>query len=186
MIGAVVGWTRWASAQESEEGAQESEEGAQAESEAGAYYYTEYRKQWYGWQTLAFDVPSLATFYVAQSKGEGGIALGALGVFVVGAPLVHVAHGEPKRGILSASMHLLLPVVGLVAVYPGLAKAMPDVSEDTQTAMAVTMAGAGAAVFDTLVLAWDEEEVLVPISGTVGPRIVGVGSGAVIGVGGTF
>lgn len=126
-----------------------------------AYYYTEYERSWYGWQTLVVDVPLMTTFFVAEASGKDGLALGALGGFVVGAPIVHLAHGQTRPAVVSGFSHLLLPILGWLTLPPIIARVDPSSSNHTRTAIGVTTGGLVATSIDVLFLAYEEKETQV-------------------------
>ncbi len=156
---------------------------AQTADDAEGYYYTEYGEQWYGWQTLAVDVPLLTTFFVAESAGEDGVALGAMGGFVIGSPIVHVAHRRTAPAVVSGFAHLLLPLGGLLLVRPIVAKAAPDASLDVRTAVGVTAGGLVASSLDVFALAYEQTETEMQIEGRSGwvPQVAFTGRSAWMG-----
>lgn len=156
---------------------------AQTADDAEAYYYTEYGEQWYGWQTLAVDVPLLTTFFVAESTGEDGVALGAMGAFVVGAPIVHMAHRRSAPAVVSGFAHLLLPLGGLLLVRPVVTKVVPDASLDIRTAVGVTAGGLVASSLDVFALAYEQTETEVEIEGRSAwvPQVAFTGRSAWLG-----
>jgi len=60
-------------------------------------------KHWYGWQTLLVDLGSVLTIPL------GGVGLAG---YALGAPIVHLAHGQVGRGVGSLGLRLALPLVG--------------------------------------------------------------------------
>ena len=130
---------------------------------AQEYYYTEYERQWYGWQTLAIDVPSLTAFTLAQGSGKNALGYGFPGVFVVGAPVVHLVHENNSRAALSGGGRLLLPLMGIGLVRPLLDSVAPHSSVDTRGAASIAIPSFGIVVIDALLLAYDEKETRVPI-----------------------
>ena len=77
----------------------------------------------YRWQVIAADGVSLA---FAFSGNMNATSLGIAG-YVVGAPLIHVVHGEGGRGGTSLVLRVALPLVG---VYAGQALARRSCSGD--------------------------------------------------------
>ncbi|HNS99445.1 MAG TPA: hypothetical protein PKL73_20975 [Polyangiaceae bacterium] len=122
------------------------------------YYYTEYSEQWYGWQNLAVDVPLLTTFVIAQTHGQDTFALGTMGAFVVGSPIVHLAHHRVPPAVLSGFSHLLLPLGGYALLRPVVGEIAPSSSKDTQIAAAVSITSLAALSLDVLWLAYDQTE----------------------------
>jgi hypothetical protein len=88
------------------------------------------RTQWYGWQMLAVDLAGLAGGAIAVGSDrrtrDGDEIHPALGMWaigftvgLIGAPIVHFAHGRVGIGFLSLGLRLL--VGPLIGVLPGLA-----------------------------------------------------------------
>jgi hypothetical protein len=69
---------------------------------------------WYGWQTLIVDAASLGALFAAPAAGYPWTArlrpLGA-GAYLIGGPIVHVAHGRWGRALASLSLRTGLPIV---------------------------------------------------------------------------
>lgn len=68
--------------------------------------------QWYGYQTLAVDVASLALVALSIRAQSGEFALASLGTYVIGPPIVHFAHGNVAKGFGDLGLRLGLPVGG--------------------------------------------------------------------------
>jgi len=70
---------------------------------------------WYGWQTLATDGASLLLMVAAASAsdapGSEEMAWLALGGYLGGGPIVHLAHGEPARALGSLALRGGLPIL---------------------------------------------------------------------------
>lgn len=69
-------------------------------------------KRWYGAYTLATDGASLVLAVaggVLDREGEG-LVMAGLGGYLVGGPIVHLAHGNPGRSLLSLGTRAGLPV----------------------------------------------------------------------------
>ena len=127
------------------------------------YYYTEFEQHWYGWQTLAVDLPTLTVFFIAQSKGNRALAFSSIGLFVVGSPTIHALHRRPVPAVVSGFAHFLLPIAGYLLERPVFSKIVSDASRDTGYAIALTVGGLAASALDVFVLAYDQREVEVPI-----------------------
>jgi hypothetical protein len=67
--------------------------------------------RWYGGETLAADGASVLTFLAGASIHDNGAleGMGGLG-YLIGAPIVHAANGEPVRAVGSLALRLLLPL----------------------------------------------------------------------------
>jgi hypothetical protein len=88
-----------------------------------------------------------------------------MGAFVVGAPIVHVAHRRSAPAVVSGFAHLLLPLGGLLLVRPIVTKVVPDASLDIRTAVGVTAGGLVASSLDVFALAYEQTETEVEIEG---------------------
>jgi hypothetical protein len=74
---------------------------------------------------LLLDVPAVATGLIAvgtilhEASGdtlrEGAVAAVTGGVYLLGGPLVHLAHGSPRRALTSFGLRVGAPIVGGVA-----------------------------------------------------------------------
>ncbi len=77
-------------------------------------------KRWYGAYTLATDGAAVALAFGGAALGGGEWLLAASGgAYVLGGPIVHLAHGNPGRSLLSlgtrAGLPLMLAFVGVAA-----------------------------------------------------------------------
>lgn len=70
--------------------------------------------RWYGWQTLAVDAASVAVAAAAANVDTDSRSarpfvtaglLGGVGGFLVGSPIVHLAHGEYRHAGASLGLH---------------------------------------------------------------------------------
>jgi len=137
---------------------------AQEPSEpTGQYYYTEYEQRWYGWQTLAVDVPSLAVFAIAQIQDKQAVSLGALGIFVAGSPVVHAMHRRPVPAMVSGFAHLLLPLGGYALERPIMPRIMPNSRTRARVSVAMTVGALAASALDVFVFAYEYRESQVEI-----------------------
>jgi len=132
----------------------------------GEYYYTEYQQKWYGWQNLAIDIPTLTAFNIAQAKHSHATALVFMGVFAVGAPVIHVAHRRPIPAFVSGFTHILLPLGGYALERAVFKTIMPNVSLDTRNAIAITAGSVAATAIDVFVLSFEQTEHLVEVAGS--------------------
>jgi hypothetical protein len=68
-------------------------------------------RRWYGWQTLILDGAALATWGAAGTGGGSGVlAVAGLGVYLLGPPIVHFAHGHVGKGFGDILMRVGLPL----------------------------------------------------------------------------
>jgi hypothetical protein len=114
---------------------------------------------WCGYQTLATDGMALALAIISAEKESGAAAVGAIGLYALGAPTVHALHRRPLAAAGSIAMRLVLPLLAS-ALGAATANCSTRVVNDENcdfgpslTGLAVGMAA--AAVLDSAVLAWD-------------------------------
>lgn len=169
-------------------------DGAPASSDGsaeGEYYYTEFEREWYGWQTLAIDVPTLSVFFFTLREGKRVPAYTSLTLFTLGTPAVHAVHRGWKPAAISGLSRVTLSLLGGAGTQ-GIAKAIDgDASEDAQRAAAIMVTDLLAVAFDTFVLAYDEKETRVEYEaketgGWWVPQVGWSGRGGWIGVAGGF
>jgi hypothetical protein len=164
-------------------------------------------ERWYGWQSLMVDLSSVATMAGGAFVRGAGTApieiVGAAG-YLLGAPLVHIAHDQ--GGNVGTSLALRTAVPGVAALL-GVLIAWAAFPHGTETGVgdhyvgidkSVYQAeggfigfGAGAIaaiVVDDAIIA--KEKVPPPVDSgshlTIEPRVAGVRGGATFGIGGTF
>jgi hypothetical protein len=73
--------------------------------------------RWYGWQTLLVDGASVAVAGASLTLNEealaAGLLLGASG-YAVGAPIVHLSHGQPVKALVSLGFRALTGGAGML------------------------------------------------------------------------
>jgi hypothetical protein len=62
----------------------------------------------------ASDLVGFGLLIAAIPAENGWMALGGLGVYALGAPIIHIANEQPARGFASLGMRLLLPIPGAI------------------------------------------------------------------------
>jgi len=80
---------------------------------------------WYGWQTLATDGAAIALVAIGVENGAGDIfsqnrtaeavATAGLGTYLIGAPVVHLAHRRPGVALGSLGLRIGAPFLGYMA-----------------------------------------------------------------------
>jgi hypothetical protein len=71
------------------------------------------KRRWYGWQTLVMDAVSIGLILAALDDDVGnGAAIAGLVGYGFGAPIVHVAHGQPGKAFASLGLRVGAPFVG--------------------------------------------------------------------------
>jgi hypothetical protein len=73
------------------------------------------KSDWYGWQTLAVDVPAFVTLLVLVANDKPTPVYLGLGTYSVAAPIIHVAHGEVGNGIGSLALRVVTAPLGVLA-----------------------------------------------------------------------
>lgn len=162
-----------------------------------------YEKVWYGWQGLISDgVAFTLTLGGGFAQTRSVLTMGII-TFVLGTPIVHMAHAEIGRGFGSMGMRVLLPLVGagigaiagLVSV-SGSKDATSDAGDAAGTGAIVgsLVAGAGCAIIDAFALGYKSQKVEQEVTSrprrgpsfTLSPSIDVRRDRAEIGVGGSF
>jgi hypothetical protein len=141
--------------------------------------------RWYGGYTLMADGISLgAAIAGAISEGSGGepFLWIAGGGYLLGAPIVHLAHGNPGRAAASLGLR-----VGLPLAFFGTGLIIEDCPKGDFCGLASFVIGvplgmAAAIALDASLLARDTVEQRF----TIAPTAVLTRNSAAIGVGGTF
>ena len=163
---------------------------AQEASDEG-YYYTEYERSWYGWQTLAVDVPTMSVFFFTLREGERTPAYTSLVLFNLGGPAVHAAHDRWKIAALSGLTRVTFSLVGAVGFQKIAEGVDGDASEDAQRAAGVLVSNLLPMAMDAFLLGYEDKETRVELGGKESggwwvPQVGWTGRGGWIGVGGGF
>jgi hypothetical protein len=79
------------------------------------------RRSWYGWQPLLSDGVATLTLlaYASQnhsSSNETGWLAPITGIYVLGPPIIHLAHGHPGKALLSAAIRSVGPLMIAAAI----------------------------------------------------------------------
>jgi hypothetical protein len=141
--------------------------------------------KWYGWQTLALDAALVAADVVYAERGhylEGWFVYGTLAAFALGAPAIHLAHGEWQSGLLSLGARTLVPLAtfGLMSI-PGCDPAYPDepcMNRNAYRAILTIASGLIVALADGAGLAFERPKRPATTAITVVPWIDGQTKGA--------
>jgi hypothetical protein len=137
---------------------------------------------WYGWQTLLTDggaiaLPVIASTFRNEPATTVALCAGA-GAFVLGAPIVHLAHRRRGAFGLSLGLRLALPALAL-AVF-----SQPCRGECGEQMLVLLLLPAPI-VLDATAFSWEKRPVLPKMSWTVSPlRLPGGKIG--LGVAGRF
>jgi hypothetical protein len=134
--------------------------------------------RWYGRTLMLADGASVAVLLAGASSGSGRMwDIGLAGMLVSG-PAVHAWHGHLERGGVGLLMRFGGAVLGsLVAGAAG--------GDEARAAGAIT-GYLGAVAFDGLYLCHDTVERRAPPESELGPDLSLAGSGATLGIHGSF
>jgi hypothetical protein len=116
---------------------------------------------WYGYQTLAADATAVALAFVSAGKNSTPVAIGAIGIYLLGAPTVHALHGRPLATVGSLGLRIFLPLISS-ALGAATADCTNRVVNDEACDFAPRVVGflvgmAAAAVIDGAAVAWERE-----------------------------
>ena len=119
------------------------------------------RASWYGYQTFSADATAVALLLVAAEKNWDAGAIGAVGVYVLGAPLVHAAHRRPEAAVGSLAMRVLLPLLGSALGGASADCSMRVVNDENcdfgGKVMGLVVGTAAAVIIDSAALAWERK-----------------------------
>ena len=147
------------------------------------------RSEWYGWQTLVADGPSLTAFFAGVVMSDNGNRegdrlawLGILGYeFAPG--IVHFAHRNPGRAFASFGMRLGLPLAGAFIGASLASGCNASLCEASGAGAGILLGMGGAIALDAAVLAYDDPKpadargrLLVPLA-SVTPHQAWIGIG---------
>jgi hypothetical protein len=137
---------------------------------------------WYGWQTLLTDGGAIAVPVIASmSRNEPATAVALIagaGAFVLGAPIVHLAHGRRGAFGLSLGLRLALPALALVVF------SRPCRGECSEQPLVLLLLPAPIPI-DATALAWEKRPARAKVSWTVSPLLLPDGKMG-LGVAGRF
>lgn len=157
--------------------------------------------RWYGWQTLAVDAASVVVAAAAAHVDTESPStrpfvtaglVGGVGGFLVGAPIVHLAHGEYRHAGASLGLHgggALVSTAFAIGLFSSSCRSRSATSDlsgsDCSTGAFVVPLLVGAALTSAL------DAILLAHARVPSPRGVSVGlaptrGGATAGVMGTF
>jgi hypothetical protein len=115
---------------------------------------------WYGYQTVSADATAAALTALSFQTNSGAASWAAIGVYLLGAPVVHAAHQRPLAALgslgLRIGMPLLAAAVGAATADCSSNRVLND--ENCEFGPSVVGAGIGlilAAVIDSAAIAWD-------------------------------
>jgi hypothetical protein len=138
---------------------------------------------WYGWQTLTADGTAVALLLTGVGASAANEQSDSSTVFLVGAagayaapPVIHFAHGNIGRGVLSLGLRAGLPLGG--AFVGANSRDCSDGSETCElggVALGLFAGWAGAVAIDAAALSWEPEATPPPAPrAAVSPRLTEV------------
>jgi hypothetical protein len=149
---------------------------------------------WYGWQTILADASAitLAVSSGLMEENQGAPVAAGLGVYLLGAPLIHAMNGQLGKGAGSFGLRLGAPIAGAVGgIALGVATCPPDDGLNSAPYCQIGLAALGglagivtASVVDAAVLA--KKEVRPARAVSIAPSVVPTRQGTTFGLAGTF
>ncbi len=136
-------------------------------------------KRWYGWQTLIMDGAALGLTPINPFVG--------LGMYLLGAPIVHAAHGRFLMGLGDMGLRISAPLVGAAVPYIAASAGRNGRCNDSctiATAAGGVLGIVAAVSIDAAAIA--REEIRPQTSAIVRPMAVPHGRGIDLGLVGTF
>jgi hypothetical protein len=117
------------------------------------------RVSWYGYQTFATDATAIA-FGLLTIQNENVAKVGAIGLYLSGAPTVHALHRRPLVAVGSLAMRIVAPLLAMKVAVAATDCETPPVWENCETAAELLgfVVGMGAAIIaDSTALAWERK-----------------------------
>jgi hypothetical protein len=105
--------------------------------------------KWYGWQPLLSDLGAAALASAGHANGQ--VVRGAFALYGVPAPIIHLAHRNYGRAVLSAVLRGVLPYL----FWKGVTNPDPDGGYAIQPSSAAIAGAVTAALVDDLLLSWN-------------------------------
>jgi hypothetical protein len=158
------------------------------------------RRRWYGWQTFSVDGVAAGLLLGAVTTNGAPALDGCSAVsFVIGGPIVHLAHGQWEMALGSAGTRIVAPLFGAIigsqfdgAVH-STGSGQTSGSSSKWTATGAAIGGLVASAVDGLLFAYDEKPApaveqrhaqVVNIEAT--PTFVAINRGFMIGLSGNL
>jgi hypothetical protein len=123
----------------------------QSSADEEALRRSQLHERWYGWQTLSVDALAVGGLLFAGALGgrEVPLVTASAGIYALGPPVVHLAHGHPWKGLASLGLRVGAPALGYA-----LGRAAGGDASGAAFAGAF-LGGMGATATDAAFLAWD-------------------------------
>ncbi len=138
---------------------------------------TKRHPEWYGWQTLIADAPSVTAFIAGVSMLDDGnpsgstLAWAGALSYELAPAIIHFAHGNPGRGFGSLGMRFGMPLAGAIIGATVASNCNTNLCEVGGLGVGVMLGMGGAIAIDAAVLAYDDprrsaarRRVLVPLA----------------------
>jgi hypothetical protein len=141
--------------------------------------------QWYGAPVLLVDAASLAVALGSTGSGSPGLGYVGAGGYLLGGPVIHIAHRNGDKAVLSLMIRVAAPLAFGYAAYEGFGGSNGEGCCPAIGAVLGGVVGAGlASVVDATTLAWEtpRRATAVPVGPTisVGPTHVALGIGGTL------
>jgi hypothetical protein len=171
---------------------------AQPSSDGAGAKDVTYLRRWYGWQTFTTDGVAAGLFLGAVADHDSTPLFGTSAIaFGLGAPIVHLAHGQWEMAIGSVGLRIAGASLGALIGSQSDVRTSSDGAGDRGadasakwTTVGVALGGLAASAMDGLVLAYDTRPVarhgnqLLRVDAF--PQIVLLRSGLALGYSGAF
>jgi hypothetical protein len=143
---------------------------ASSKAEREALLRSRLHETWYGWQTLSVDAVAVGillvgaafvtsrppTLEMTSAPRPVAFAAASVGVYAVGPPVVHFAHGRPWEGLASVGLRVVMPLAGFALGYWASGELGSwSGQRTTDGALVGVVVGAGAMAADAAALGWD-------------------------------
>ncbi len=115
----------------------------------------------YGWENIAISYAGAGIFWGGIAADSKSVPWAGLGVYALGSPLVHLAHGQPLRAAGSLAINAFVPLlagaIGNALMPPVSAQATPGSSDVVPAGLLLGMfiGSLAAPLIDGLTLGWE-------------------------------
>jgi hypothetical protein len=133
-------------------------------------------RRWYGWQTLLADATALGVGIAGANRNELALGLTGVGIGLLGAPIIHAAHGNWEGAGASLAMRAAVPLLsyGILSI------------DDLRTPGAALLLLGGGTIavvaIDSSMFAYETREQKVSFT----PRLSASPQGVSVGLSGAF
>ena len=165
---------------------------AAAPPDAGSANTQQTTRRWYGWQTLSADTVAGGLFLAAAAHDHDTTLFGLSGVtFGLGAPAIHLAHGNWDIALGSLGLRTLGPFLGAVIGAASDVRVRDDANGRDGSSSKWTIVGAGigglvVSAIDGSFLAYDTRVSSSPSQAKYFPQLLVLRQGLGVGLSGQF